>query len=121
MPWIDESRCVGCGVCADSCPSEAISVKDGKAGIDMDKCIHCGRCHDSCPQNAVMHDSDRIPSEIDANVKQTKSFMDACSEHFGNPEKEKGDCLSRMIKHYRKERLVAEKTLERLESLKKGG
>lgn len=59
MPWIDKERCIGCGICVDECPADAISIENGKAIIDMEKCIRCGKCHDACPHNAVRHDSEK--------------------------------------------------------------
>jgi len=118
MPWIEQSECIGCGVCVEQCPVDTIFMVDEKAEIHMDDCIRCGVCHGICPENAVKHDSEKIPEEVDANMKQTKNYMDACAQHLGD-EKEKQKCLNRMIKHFTKEKLVAEKTLEKLQMLKK--
>ena len=84
----------------------------------MDECIHCGTCHSACTQEAVRHDNEKIPKDIKANVEETKRFMELCAKHLGDI-KEKNKCLQRMIKYYNKEKLVAEKTLEKLEELKK--
>lgn len=45
------SGCQGCGLCADNCPTGAISKKD-PAVTDPDKCITCMRCVQLCPQRA---------------------------------------------------------------------
>ncbi|MBN1363494.1 MAG: 4Fe-4S binding protein [Syntrophaceae bacterium] len=50
---IDKEKCVGCGVCVNVCPQEAISIVDNKARIDADKCVDCGRCVQVCPQGAI--------------------------------------------------------------------
>ena len=54
-PRIDEALCVGCGICARSCPGRAIdlSVPGKKARIRPKACIHCYCCHELCPQRAV--------------------------------------------------------------------
>jgi len=53
MIWISKNRCVGCGLCVESCPVKAISIEKGIAVIDKNKCINCGNCINSCPQGAV--------------------------------------------------------------------
>jgi len=44
--------------------------------------------------------------------------MNACAKYIGDV-KEKQKCLDRMIKHFNKEKVVAEKTLEKLQMLKR--
>lgn len=52
MPKIIDADCVACGVCADECPSGAITVGD-IAVIDAGKCTDCGACMDACPSGAI--------------------------------------------------------------------
>ena len=54
-PRIDEAKCVGCGICAKSCPGQAIAMTapGRKAHIHPKACIHCYCCHELCPQKAV--------------------------------------------------------------------
>ena len=75
MPWIDEDKCVGCGICVEGCPVNAITMGDGRAEIDMGECIRCGRCHKVCPKGAVRHDSEKIPQEIEENIRWVKKLM----------------------------------------------
>ena len=113
MPWINEEKCTGCGICVDKCPSGSILMKNKKAVIDMKGCIHCGTCHDACRAEAVRHDGERVPEDVKSNVEETKKIMQLCAEYFGKPIEGK-KCLERMIKHWNREKLIAEKTLEEL-------
>ncbi len=116
MPWIDKETCTGCGICVDECPVDAISMKIEEAEINMAECIRCGICHDVCPQESVRHDSEKIPDMIKTNVEMTKKYMELCTQYLGDV-KEKRKCLERMKKHFNKEKIVAERTLEELEKL----
>ena len=53
---LDKSKCIGCGICANTCPNNAIKiVKDGRwfPAIDIGHCMFCGLCIDQCPQDAL--------------------------------------------------------------------
>jgi uncharacterized protein (DUF362 family)/Pyruvate/2-oxoacid:ferredoxin oxidoreductase delta subunit len=53
-PRIDKKKCIACGACYDSCPVEAISLKeDEHAEIDDDTCVRCYCCHEMCQYDAV--------------------------------------------------------------------
>jgi NADH:ubiquinone oxidoreductase subunit F (NADH-binding)/Pyruvate/2-oxoacid:ferredoxin oxidoreductase delta subunit/(2Fe-2S) ferredoxin len=49
--YIDPGSCRSCGICAESCPAEAITGQFKEAHvIDQDKCIRCGVCISVCPE-----------------------------------------------------------------------
>ena len=51
----DSELCRGCKKCAvaESCPTKAVSVVNGKAVMDTSKCTSCGVCVGKCPFGAV--------------------------------------------------------------------
>ncbi len=64
MPWVDKNMCVGCGICVEECPTNAISMENQKAIINMKKCIRCKKCHEVCPRGAIKHDSEKNKKEV---------------------------------------------------------
>ena len=58
----DSELCRGCKKCAvaESCPTKAVSVINGKALIDADKCTHCGVCVGKCPFGAVPKEAQSV-------------------------------------------------------------
>jgi ferredoxin len=50
---VDESKCVGCEDCADSCFWHALSMKDGIIQVDRKACDGCGLCVSLCNQGAL--------------------------------------------------------------------
>ncbi len=58
--------CIGCNICAESCPSEAIKIVAGQDGdgerrkieswdLDIGRCIFCGICVEACPTRTLHH------------------------------------------------------------------
>jgi heterodisulfide reductase subunit A len=72
---VDQTRCVGCGLCELLCPFSAIRVveteKGSKAETIAASCKGCGICASSCPQKAatVHHFSDeQLSAQIEALI-----------------------------------------------------
>lgn len=117
MPWIDDNRCTGCAICVEECPAEVIWMENGKARIDMDGCVRCAVCHDVCPTEAVRHDSEKVTEIVKNNVDIAKRNMEACGKYLSDADR--WECLERTIKHFNREKNIAQKTLDELEKLRR--
>ncbi len=53
MLKVNAQKCVGCGICMENCPVDAITLHNGKAWIDEHQCIGCENCLRVCPRGAV--------------------------------------------------------------------
>lgn len=51
LPYIEESKCNGCGACAEVCPTGALTL--GPVRIDLGKCVFCGDCVRDCSRSAI--------------------------------------------------------------------
>jgi uncharacterized protein (DUF362 family)/Pyruvate/2-oxoacid:ferredoxin oxidoreductase delta subunit len=52
-PKVHTDLCVQCGVCAEVCPPQAISVSAKGVRIDYRRCIRCYCCQEVCPEGAM--------------------------------------------------------------------
>lgn len=57
-PYIEEDKCVRCGICVNSCPvpGKAVDFRKGKEQppvYDYKKCIRCFCCQEMCPKKAI--------------------------------------------------------------------
>ena len=75
-------RCTACGLCAVSCPAEAITIVAAERqkgeehlyreekyaavyDINMLRCIFCGLCEEACPKDAVYLTEELVPALYD--------------------------------------------------------
>ena len=72
MLWVRQDLCIGCGLCRENCPQEAVSVQSGKAWIDQTRCNHCGICLDICPQVAIVESAPVSQAEMAITVGSLK-------------------------------------------------
>ncbi len=78
MKW-DERVCVGCGACAEVCPTGAIEVVDAAAPARRTlvrrygMCIFCGQCHALCTtKTGCSHSTDYDLACLDRNASLEK-------------------------------------------------
>ena len=50
---VDKNLCTACEECVEACPTEVISMVDGKAMVDPDECTECEACVEVCPEEAI--------------------------------------------------------------------
>ncbi len=54
LPVVDASKCPdGCRVCAEACPTNAISIDDKGLRLDLGRCLFCTDCLEACPKEAI--------------------------------------------------------------------
>ncbi len=76
--FIDNEKCVGCGICVPMCPEQAISIIQKKAVIDNNKCIECLQCMKECPENAIYQiiDKEISVTKREASFPESKAHTE---------------------------------------------
>lgn len=73
---IDETKCNGCGICAEACHEGAIGMVGGKAKLlREDYCDGLGDCLPACPAGAISFEEREAPAYNEAAVLAAKRAM----------------------------------------------
>jgi len=79
---VRKDLCIGCRLCIENCPQEAVSVQFGKAWIDQKRCNRCGICLDVCPQGAIIELAPVSQAELVITVGSLKQKADGLIERI---------------------------------------
>lgn len=63
MLKISEDKCIGCKICIDKCPFNALKMENSIAVVDMEKCTLCGACVEPCPVDAIALEEKKKPKK----------------------------------------------------------
>jgi len=92
FPKYHEEFCVGCGTCAQVCPTKAIEVIDNPEGrkrtlrVDYTSCAQCGQCQEKCITGKGIQLSDQYllsvtsvkAPEVYNSVEKELALCEAC-------------------------------------------
>ena len=110
-------RCTACGLCALSCPAEAITMEaaERKKGeeslykeekyaaryeINMLRCIFCGLCEEACPKEAIFLTNEELaPSRMDRGELIFGKDKLVEKEHHPDNKKRGGGPLEERLFH----------------------
>ncbi|MBU0711405.1 4Fe-4S dicluster domain-containing protein [bacterium] len=95
-PKFYEDGCIGCGTCAQVCPTNAIDIIDDlktgnrKLVLDYASCSQCGQCEEKCitnegiklSSNYVLSTPDLKAPEVFEIVEKSLAICEACGKGF---------------------------------------
>ncbi|HEY33085.1 MAG TPA: 4Fe-4S binding protein [Dehalococcoidia bacterium] len=73
---IKKSLCLGCGLCVESCPRQAITIITSTAEINQARCNQCRLCLEACPQEAIVESRPVSEAELASEVGSLKQTAD---------------------------------------------
>jgi len=68
---VDAELCTSCGMCRDErCPMAAVELTDDGAEVQEDRCIGCGLCASTCPEAAISMVPRESPVPTPATIQE---------------------------------------------------
>ena len=75
-PVVVENKCIGCGICEETCPLENKAIKVKREGsirpiavYDYSRCIRCYCCQEMCPEKAITVKKSLLAKIVDRKWK----------------------------------------------------
>jgi ferredoxin len=78
----DYDTCTTCGTCVDRCNVHAIKIDNERTVISREKCIGCGLCASSCPTGSITMAS-KSPAEAPAIFSREMEMLQAMGKERG--------------------------------------
>lgn len=91
---INKDTCIGCGICAATCPSEAIELVAGTAKVNDALCTECGECTKVCPVEAIslpQAAGAKKPAPLESTPGQTQPAPQATAVSAAHPSAEQAE------------------------------
>ncbi|SFR54467.1 nitroreductase family protein [Anaeromicropila populeti] len=101
MFYVNEEKCIGCGVCVSDCPLQLITIAENKkASIINETCMKCGHCLAVCPSEAISTD--------DYDMNEVKTYHE---EDFSISPEHLLDFIKsrRSVRHFKNQPVEKEK------------
>ena len=125
-PIWDGVKCIGCGGCANNCPSREILLFDVCQEVRILKylgrrCTYCGRCAELCPEKAITmsHEFENGTDKITDLGQRMELFMSTC-QRCGRCFKEPSALEQLKLKGYRHDDVATEVWIGRSKSFLEG-
>jgi pyruvate formate lyase activating enzyme len=105
--WWDGKKCIGCMECIALCPHHALIPEENKIVIDKDACRRCFLCAENCPSGALSRTGDyksidEVVHEAEKSKTYYETFGGGATVSGGEPmmhHKEVGSLLSELSDH----------------------
>lgn len=93
--------CVGCGLCAEICSTNAIKIEDGKPVWIKDVCVQCLACLNRCPVEAINYGSKTADKEryvnpyvtFDKAVEAAETAHSNITDNIDSEQSEEADIV----------------------------